>query len=314
MAGMHTVVTGANGFVGAAAVAALRYMPGAVVPVVRSAGPEGSIAVGPIGPETDWSKALRGAECVIHTAARVHVMDGDGPGAAAQYRVVNVLGTRRLAEQAAAAGVRRLVFVSSVKVNGERTRLGTPFRADGPPMPEDAYGHSKLEAEQALRAIATVTGLEVVVVRAPLVYGPGVRANFAQLVRAVRRGIPLPFAEIDNRRSLVGLDNLVDLLLVCAQHSAAAGHTFMVSDGHDLSTPELIRGLARAMGRSPRLFPVPAGLLRIGGRLVGRSGAMERLTGSLQVDIQLTTQVLGWAPRVSVEAGLARTVAGPDAI
>jgi nucleoside-diphosphate-sugar epimerase len=311
---MHTVVTGANGFVGAATVAALRCISGVVVPVVRSAGPEGSIAVGPIGPETDWSKALRGAEYVIHTAARVHVMDGGGPSADEQYRVVNVLGTKRLAEQAAAAGVRRFVFVSSVKVNGERTQPKAPFRADGAPAPEDAYGRSKYEAEQALQAIATATGLEVVVVRAPLVYGPGVGANFGQLVRAVRRGMPLPFAGIDNRRSLVGLDNLVDLLLVCAQRSAAAGHTFMVSDGHDLSTPQLIRCLARAMDRAPRLFMVPAGLLRIGGRLAGRSRALERLTGSLQVDIQLTTQVLGWAPRVSVEAGLARTVAGPDAI
>lgn len=313
MARMHTVVTGANGFIGAAVVAALRNGQRAVVPVVRNAGPEGAIAVGSIGPSTDWSKALRGADCVIHTAARVHMMDAAGPDEAEQYRSVNVLGTRRLAEQAAAAGVRRLVFVSSVKVNGESTRPGTPFTAEATPAPEDAYGRSKLEAEEALRAIAAATGLETVVVRPPLVYGPGVRANFGQLVRVVRRGIPLPFAGVDNRRSLVGLDNLVDLLLSCAQHPAAVGRTFMISDGRDLSTPELICSLARAMGRPPRLFAVPTGLLRVGGRLVGRGGAMERLTGSLQVDIQPTIKVLGWTPRVSVEDGLARVVAGLDA-
>ena len=309
MTAENIAVTGANGFVGSALVTALRRQGARAVPIVRTAGPEGSLAIGTIGSLTDWGRVLRGVDCVIHAAARVHVMNDTAADALVQYRAVNVVGTCRLAEQAAAAGVRRLVFVSSVKVNGERTQLGIPFTAAGKPAPEDAYARSKLEAEQELEAIAKTTGLEVVVVRPPLVYGPGVRANFGLLLQAVRRGIPLPFSGVKNRRSLVGLDNLVDLLLCCARHPQAPGRVFMVSDGDDLSTPDLVDAIARAMGRRTRLFSAPTGLLRFGGRLVGRGGAVERLTDSLQVDISPTIETLNWTPRVSVDEGLARTIA-----
>lgn len=279
-----------------------------MVPVVRTSGPEGSVLVGDIGPTTNWANALRGVDCIIHAAARVHVMDGAGPNTLELYRRVNTLGTQRLAEQAVAMGVRRMVFVSSVKVNGERTQPGAPFISSGIPAPEDAYGRSKLEAEQTLKAVADRTGLEVIVVRPSLVYGPGVRANFGQLVRLVRRGVPLPFASVQNRRSLVGLDNLIDLLLCCARHPAAPSHTFMASDGQDLSTPDLIRGLAQAMGRSPRLLPVPVPWLHFGGRMLGQGARLAKLTESLQVDIRLNREVLDWVPRVSVEEGFVRTV------
>lgn len=267
--------------------------------------------VGDIGPATDWTTVLNGVDCVVHLAARAHVMDDSAPEPLAAYREVNVAGTRRLAEQAAAAGVRRLVMVSSIKVNGERTAPGAPFLFSDPPAPEDAYGLSKWEAEQALWLVAAETGLEVVVVRPPLVYGPGARGNFQRLLRWVARGLPLPLGAVENRRSLVALDNLVDLLRVCIDHPAATGQTFLVSDGEDLSTPELIRRLAAAMGRKPRLLPVPPALLRLGGWLLGRSGEVARLLGSLQVDIAHTREILGWTPPISVQEGLRRTVEGP---
>ena len=194
-----------------------------------------------------WTPALQGIDAVIHCAARVHVMDERAADPLAEFRAVNVEATRHLAQQAAAAGVRRFVFVSSIKVNGEETTPGRPFTADAEPQPQDPYGQSKLEAERALFEIARQTGLEVVVVRPPLVYGPGVKANFASLMRALQRRLPLPFGSIDNRRSLVARDNLVDLLVLCTRHPAAAGQVFLVSDGEDLSTAQLCRGLSRAM-------------------------------------------------------------------
>ena len=312
------MVTGATGFVGRALVDRLASDPRFVVRAAsRSANPDCPQYVEPIqvedlGGSPNYAEALRGVSSLIHAAARVHVSDESAPdaNALASFRSVNVVGTRRLAEQAARAGVRRFIFVSSIKVNGASTEPGEPFRMSDIPNPQCAYGISKWQAEQALWQVAAETGLEVVVVRPPLAYGSGVKANVLRLMRLVDRGWPLPLAAVDNRRSLVALDNLVDLLTLCIDHPAASGQAFLVSDGHDLSTPELIRGLAQAMGRPARLFRVPLPLLRTAGRLSGRLGEVERLTDSLQVDIRPTCAILGWEPPISVQEGLLRTVAG----
>jgi nucleoside-diphosphate-sugar epimerase len=301
-------VTGANGFLGSAIVAGLNARGRRARALFRSKRTvDDGVEVGDIGPMTSWRIALAGVDSVIHTAARVHIMHEKSSDALAAYRQVNVEGTRRLALQAAEAGVRRLVFVSSVKVNGERTDK-TPFTALDTPAPEDAYGLSKWEAEQALHEIALRTGLEVVIIRPPLVYGPGVKANFLALVRAVARGIPLPFQAIENRRSLVAVENLVDLLMTCSDHPAAAGQTFLVSDDEDLSTPELIRRLARMMGHSPRLISMPPALLAMGASLINKRAAVQRLCGSLQVDIRRNRECLGWVPPITVDQGLATVV------
>ena len=306
-------ITGATGFVGRALVARLLARGEAVRGAVRGPTPTDAqcelVQVGAVDGSTDWREALAGADSVIHLAARTHSLGERGGGSLADYRSLNVEGTRRLAESAAETGVRRLVFLSSIKVNGERT-FERPFTAWDPPAPEDAYGISKWEAEQALAEVSARTGLETVVLRPPLVYGPGVRANFARLIRGVQRGVPLPLGAVNNRRSLVGLDNLLDLLLRCVEHPAAAGQTFLVSDGEDLSTPELIRRLARAMERRARLFPLPLAVLRMAGQLTGRSAEMSRLLTSLQVDIEHTRDTLDWSPPVSVDEGLKRAVAG----
>ncbi len=310
---MKVLLTGATGFVGRGVLARLRQENDVQVRVAQ----RGRAAPWPEGVEVaqidglsvaqSWDEALQGVEVVIHCAARVHVMDEQAADPLAEFRAVNVEATCHLAQQAAAAGVTRFVFVSSIKVNGEETAAGRPFTADATPRPQDAYGQSKLEAEQALFAIAAQTGLEVVVVRPPLVYGPGVKANFASLMRALQRRLPLPFGAIDNRRSLVARDNLVDLLLCCARHPAAAGQVFLVSDGEDLSTAQLCRGLSQALGVRPRLLPVPPALLRLLGRLTGRSQQVQRLLGSLQVDISATCRRLDWRPPVRVEQALRET-------
>lgn len=298
-------VTGANGFVGRALCQHLRARGLSVRALTRAASEvEDAWAVGDLGPGTDWGQSLQGVDCVVHCAARVHMVQDTEPDPMQSYRRVNVEGSRSLAVAAAAAGVRRLVFLSSLKVHGERTAPGHPFTSDMIPAPEDDYGQSKWEAEQALHAVAASTGLELVVVRPPLVYGPRVKANFLKLMNAVARGTPLPLGAVDNRRSLLALGNLTDLLFQCVEQPAAAGHTFLVSDGHDLSTPDLVRALARAMGRPVRLWPVPVAWLRMAGKLLGRSAQIDRLIGSLQVDIGHTRRVLGWTPRLTVEQGL----------
>lgn len=303
-------VTGANGFVGRALCAAMESSGIAVRPLVRRAVSEpAAVAVGEIGSQTEWSEALAGVGCVIHCAARVHVSRQSGRESLSSFYEVNVAGTRRLADQAAAMGVRRLVFLSSVKVNGDSTQPGAPFSIDSAAAPQDSYGASKWEAERALLEIGAATGLEVVIVRPPLVYGPGVKANFLKLMRLVELGIPLPFDKVGNRRSLVAVGNLVDLLITCTTHPAANGQTFFVSDGRDLSTPELIRALATAMGKKVRLVSIPLPLLRFGGRISGRCRELERLTGSLQVDIHHTREVLDWTPPVTVQDGLKSVIA-----
>jgi nucleoside-diphosphate-sugar epimerase len=302
------LVTGANGFVGTALCATLRARGSSVVAACRRASEPAHTSVGELDANTDWRAALTGCDRVIHLAARVHVMADASADPMAAYRSVNVDATLALARQAAAAGVRRFVFVSSVKVNGEAT-TARPFGAADTPAPVDPYGQSKLEAELALRQLAAGTAMDVVIVRPPLVYGPGVKANFQNLLRLVKLGVPLPFGRIDNRRSMVSLDNLVDLLSVCAAHPEAAGRTFMVSDGNDLSTSGLVALIGQAMGRAPLQLPVPVRAMALAARLVGRGALAERLFGSLQVDIAATTSALGWTPPFSTEAGIEKTVA-----
>ncbi len=242
---------------------------------------------------------------MVHTAARVHMMCGSVDDLAL-YRQVNVAGTLTVAREAVAAGVRRFVFISSIKVNGEGTPPGRPFLADDTPWPTDAYGVSKLEAEQALSKLASATGMEVVIVRPPLIYGPGVKGNFSTLAKLVETGIPLPLGAVKNKRSLVGIDNLVSLITRCIEHPAAANRVFLASDGDDLSTAELLQMLAVARGRPCRLISVPTGLLHVGATLVGKKALAQRLLGSLQADITKTRELLDWEPPYTVDQGLRR--------
>lgn len=301
------LVTGASGFVGRRACEVFAERGCEVRRALRRGCGTGGIVVGEIGPDTDWTSALDGAATVVHLAARVHVMQDDAADPLAEYRRVNRDGTAALARQAAAAGVRRLVFVSTIKVNGEATDA-QPFRAEDPPRPQDAYGRSKAEAEEVLWQIAAQTGLEVTVIRPPLVYGPGVGGNFRRLLGLVERGYPLPLAKVDNRRTLVGRDNLVDLIVRCLESPQAAGEVFLAGDGEDLSTAELIGRLALLMGRRPPLLPVPPSWLRTVARLVGCKAQAERLCGSLQVDIGKAETSLGWRPPVRMDDELGRTV------
>jgi len=312
MAGEHSVlVTGASGFIGSALVPALTAAGYSARRAVRGRpeqhSPDGdTAAVGEIDGSTDWAEALRGIDTVVHLAARTHVLRETASDSLAAYRSVNVDGTRRLATQAAAAGVRRLVFLSSIKVNGERT-VARPYTEDDPPQPEDAYGVTKWEAEQALRTIERETGLQLVALRPPLVYGPGVKGNFLRLMKLVSRGWPLPLASVRNRRSLVYVGNLVDAILACVRTPAAAGRTYLVSDGPDLSTPELVRALARCLGVLPRLYPFPPSVLVLGASLVGKREEAARLLGSLQVNSSPIQRELGWQPPHAMENGLAET-------
>ncbi|MCM8913804.1 SDR family oxidoreductase [Pseudomonas inefficax] len=305
-------LTGASGFVGSAVLRRLLAEDMPTVATLRGNSPSLPAAVQAVRFESfdepsQWGEALRGCDTVVHCAARVHVMNDTEADPLAAFRRVNVHGTLNLARQAVAAGVRRFIFVSSIKVNGEGTAVGQPYTADDSPQPQDPYGISKMEAEAELQALAKASGLEVVIIRPVLVYGPGVKANFEAMMRWLSKGVPLPFGAIDNRRSLVALDNLVDLILTCVDHPAAANQVFLVSDGEDLSTTALLRRMGQALGVPPRLLPIPAWVLSGGASLLGRTALSKRLCGSLQVDIEKTRKVLGWQPPVSVDAALRAT-------
>lgn len=311
------LVTGANGFVGNALVKHLiaHSSCNGVVTAIRRPNillPEGvrPILVGDLLPTTDWKKALREVDTVVHCSARVHVMNDDASDPLAEFRKVNVAGTLNLARQAAEAGVRRFVFISSIKVNGEGTELGKPYTADDTPAPSDPYGISKLEAEQGLLRLAEDTGMEVVIIRPVLVYGRGVKANFLSMMKWLSRGIPLPLGAINNKRSLVSLGNLVDLVVTCMDHPAAANQVFLVSDGEDLSTTELLRRMGKALDKPARLLPIPANWLTLAAALLGKRDVAQRLCGSLQVDIQKTRRLLNWQPPLSVDQGLKQAATG----
>lgn len=308
----HVLVTGANGFVGSALVERLVKV-GERVPLaaarcnVNFSLPVGVRLCGSLGPDTEWAPVLRGVEVVVHTAARAHVLVERETDPLIEFRRINVDGTLRLARQAAAAGVRRFVFVSSIGVLGQRSVR--PYTAMDLPDPKEPYAVSKMEAEQALLALGHESGMDVVVVRPPLVYGPRAPGNFGQLLKWMARGVPLPLGKVDNLRSLVALDNLVDLLVTCIDHPAATDRIFLAADGEDVSTSELLRRVARAMGQPARLVPVSPALLRGGARLVGKEELARRLLDSLQVDIGLTKEILGWSPPITLDEGLKRAVA-----
>ncbi|MCX2898900.1 UDP-glucose 4-epimerase family protein [Pseudomonas mandelii] len=307
------LLTGATGFVGGAILKRLcNDGKHPVVAVVRGESQlkvqdVSTLRINSFDGETQWAGKLTNPDVVIHSAARVHVMNDAESDPLAAFRKVNVDGTVNLARQAAAAGARRFIFISSIKVNGEGTTQGAPYTGDDVPAPADPYGVSKMEAEHALRQLAKETAMEIVIIRPVLVYGPGVKANFLSMMRWLDKGVPLPFGAIDNRRSLVALDNLVDLVITCIDHPAAANQTFLVSDGEDLSTTALLSRMANALNKPARLIPVPSWMLERGALLLGKKALSQRLCGSLQVDIEKTRTLLGWEPPVSVDEALAAT-------
>jgi nucleoside-diphosphate-sugar epimerase len=306
------LVTGATGFVGLGVIERLLkenyFVRGTVRREINQfTGKVDWIKIGYINPEIDWMDALNGIDCIVHLAARVHVMDENAENPLAEFRRINVDSTLNLARQAALAGVRRFVFVSSIKVNGEYTHIGSPFTAHENPDPQDYYGISKYEAEVGLLEIAAKTAMEVVIIRPPLVYGPGVKANFASMMRWLTRRIPLPLGAVYNKRSLVALDNLVDLIVTCLYHPKAANQIFLVSDGEDMSTTEMLRRMGEALGKPARLISVPVWLMTLSAKLLGKGAVAQRLFDSLQVDSFKTLDILGWKPVVTVDLALQKT-------
>ncbi len=306
-------LTGFTGFVGSVLFAELKKLPEFhVVSAVRSAVSPASddvVVVGNIDGTTDYSSALNGVDVVVHAAARAHIMRDEVADPLAEYRKVNVEGTLNLAKQAVAAGVKRFVYISSIKVNGESTTGLSAFTEVDTAKPEDPYGVSKYEAEEGLRLLAQETGLEIVIIRPPLVYGPGVKANFLSLVKLSATELPLPFGSVNNHRSMVYVGNLVSFIIHCIRHPAAANETFLVSDGEDVSLRNLVTYIRLCLGRSPRLLPVPVGLFKLAGALTGKRGVVDRLVGDLQVDSSKARTLLGWVPPFTVEQGIAATVA-----
>ncbi|ERS84287.1 hypothetical protein Q672_02180 [Marinobacter sp. EVN1] len=306
----HILVTGGSGFVGSALIKRLLSEHRDILAVGRSDVnlPVETVKVSSFSELGALGQRLGSVDVVVHCAARAHIMNDDTVDPLAEYRKVNVDGTLNVARHALEAGVKRFLFVSSIKVNGEHTPPGRPFTEEAAPAPEDPYGISKYEAERELQALCAETGMELVIIRPPLVYGPGVKGNFASMIRLMEKGLPLPLGAVRNKRSLVALDNLVDLIVTCVDSPAAANQVFLAADGQDISTTELLRNVANAMGKPARLLPVPSGLLMLGASLFGKKAVAKRLLGSLQVDISKARELLGWQPPVSVEEGLARAV------
>ncbi len=308
----RVLVTGATGFVGQAVVSALQQAGESVRKAVRelTPGPPDQVAVGDVGDLPDWSAALDGIDAVIHLAARVHVMHETAEDALAANRRINTAATAHLAESAARLGVRRFVYVSSIKVNGEGAE---PSRAPvyteaSAPAPLDAYGISKWEAEQRLWEISARTGMEMAIIRPPLVYGAGVKANFLRLIRLADRGIPLPLGRVDNRRSMIYVENLADFIATCAAHPQAANQLFLIDDQEAVSTKSLVTMLARLLGKSAMLIPVPVAWMRLAAQLTGREATISRLVDSLVIDSSKASRLLGWKPPFAFEAGIRRTV------
>ncbi len=302
-------ITGATGFVGEVLCKSLianRKMPRRLLRQTAQNRAATDVVVGDIGPDTDWCPALADVDCVVHLAARTHVLDDHAADPLAAYRRINVDATRNLAQQAATAGVRRFIFMSSIKVNGEATTDRSYTESDAP-APLDAYGISKLEAENILRDIARHSAMELVILRPPLVYGPGVKGNFLRLMQLIDRGLPLPLASVRNRRSLVHVANLADIIIDCIDAPAAAGQTFLVSDGEDISTADLVRRLALAMNKPARLLPCPIALLQLGAAIFRQRGTVARLTDSLTIDAAHLRNTLDWTPRIHLDQGLIDT-------
>jgi nucleoside-diphosphate-sugar epimerase len=301
------LVTGANGFLGRAVTEALLLAGFGVLCVVRrpfQLDGASTMIISDLESQTDWACYLAGVDCIVHTAARAHIMNDTAPDPLGAFRKVNVTGTLKLAEQAAKFGVKRFIFISSIKVNGESTVKGWPFTEKNSVNPQDAYGLSKIEAEQGLLDMAKKTSMEVVIIRPPLVYGPGVRANFAAMMKWVKKGIPLPFGAIRNQRSLVALDNLVSFIIHCIDHPKAANETFLVSDGEDVSTTQLLQKTAKALGKTALLIPVPVSLMSFAAKLMGKVDVANRLFGSLQVDSSKARELLGWKPVITMDGQL----------
>ncbi len=302
------LVTGATGFVGRPLCSVLAHQGFSVRAAVRGASTAHTecVPIGDISPTTNWDRAVDGIDTIIHLAARVHVMRETAADPLAEFRKVNVQPTLQLAKTAAARGVQRLIFLSSIKVNGEGT-ISLPYSESSAPAPQDAYAISKFEAEQGLMDIARSTGLEVVIVRPPLVYGPEVKGNFRRLLSWAHRGLPLPLGGASNRRSLIGVENLVSALIACVREPQAANQTFLVSDNEDLSTADLLRRAAAAMNRPARLFRLPESALAFAAMLAGQKAAYDRLFGSLVIDSSKIRNLLAWFPPVSVDGQLAST-------
>lgn len=312
MSKTRLLVTGASGFVGTALCDQLIDRGYRVSAVLRNSSKFNNrdceiFNMHCLSANTDWTNTLNGVTTVIHLAARVHVMRDDTVNPVEEFRRVNVDGTEHLARSAAESGVKRFVYISSIKVNGEVARDGKKFIEEDWPYPQDPYGISKWESEKVLHRIAEETGLEVVIVRPPLVYGAGVKGNFAQMLKVLATRLPLPFASIENQRSLVYVGNLVDALIACATHPAATGQTYLIRDGEDISTPDLLRHLGIAMGRPARLFSFPPSLLTWAAAAVGRAEQLRRLTGSLQVDDAKIRRELNWTPPFTLQQGLHET-------